>query len=280
MKFSQRIGITPIKKELEREAVSPELRNMLWNVFRSYLFDPKLNSKNPGQGYSDKAHVILLLWDSFFKNPLDDLNYQYEGSLIADHGISIIRDWYFNSEWYEVLDFIEFLTNIEPKDSEHLFNLHFEKEKSAYRFIDGKLVEINSKEEVVEIENALKNTDKYAPVKAHIKTALKLYGDKKLPDYRNAVKEAISAVEALAKIIVGKDKATLGQALKEIEKKHQIPPSLKSAFDKLYGYSSGEGGIRHSLTKDRIEVGMAEARFMIVTCSSFVNYLILKHAEK
>lgn len=31
MKFSQRIGKTPVKVELEREGLSPELKNLLWN---------------------------------------------------------------------------------------------------------------------------------------------------------------------------------------------------------------------------------------------------------
>ncbi len=147
---------------------------------------------------------------------------------------------------------------------------------SAYRFVDSKLVEINSKEEIVEIESAIRNADKYNSVKTHLSTAIDLLSDRKKPDYRNSIKESISAVESLTKIITKNDKTTLGQALKEIEKKHQIPGSLKAAFSALYGYTSDEGGIRHSLLESGVQVDLEEARFMMVTCSAFVNYLMNK----
>lgn len=103
-----------------------------------------------------------------------------------------------------------------------------------------------------------------------------MLSDKKKPDYRNSIKESISAVESLAKIITKNDKTTLGQALKEIESKHNIPSSLKTAFSALYGYTSDEGGIRHSLIETGVTVDIEEARFMLIACSAFINYLISK----
>jgi len=44
---------------------------------------------------------------------------------------------------------------------------------------------------------------------------------------------------------------------------------------KLYGYTSDEDGIRHAILNDP-ELGFAEAKFMVVSCSAFVNYLIAK----
>ena len=41
--------------------------------------------------------------------------------------------------------------------------------------------------------------------------------DRKTPNYRNSIKESISAVEALCKIITENEKATLGKALKIID---------------------------------------------------------------
>ena len=148
---------------------------------------------------------------------------------------------------------------------------------SAYRFVDGNLVEVNSKEEIKEIETAIKNVDKFKPVKDHLKRAIELYSDRKKPDYRNSIKESISAVESLAKIIIKDDKTTLGQALKVIENKHKIPSSLKSAFSALYSYTSDEGGIRHSLLEKGVKIDIEEARFMLIACSAFVNYLISKN---
>ena len=147
---------------------------------------------------------------------------------------------------------------------------------SAYRFVDGKLIEISSEEEIIEIETAITNANKFISVKTHIKTAITLISDRKNPDYRNSIKESISAVEAICKIISKNDKSTLGQALNEIEKTHKIPLSLKTAFSALYGYTSDKGGIRHSLLESDVKIELEEARFMLVTCSAFVNYLLNK----
>ena len=44
-------------------------------------------------------------------------------------------------------------------------------------------------------------------------------------------------------------------------------------MNKLYGYTSDEGGIRHSLL-EQSSIDEAEAKFMIVACSAFVNFCI------
>ncbi len=73
-------------------------------------------------------------------------------------------------------------------------------------------------------------------------------------------------------MITGDSKATLGQALKIIENKINIHPALKIAFDKLYGYTSDEDGIRHCLM-DESNLDFEDAKFMLVSCSAFINYL-------
>jgi len=51
---------------------------------------------------------------------------------------------------------------------------------------------------------------------------------------------------------------------------------MKSAFSALYGYTSDEGGIRHALIEKNSQVQIEDARFMLIACSAFVNYLISK----
>ena len=48
---------------------------------------------------------------------------------------------------------------------------------------------------------------------------------------------------------------------------------MKEGFVKLYGYTSDEHGIRHSML-DIPDIGFAEAKFMLVACSAFANFLI------
>jgi hypothetical protein len=276
MRFSQRIGKRPIKVELEREGISQELRNSLWTILVELILsqsnEPKYSSYGQRELYSELTKYFRDLWIYFFKRPIDNLPVGYS-QVDENRATGVIRKWFFESEWELVFDFIEFSSSYHPKFQETC-NLFLQEELSAYRFIDGKLTQINSPEEISEVETAIKNSDKWNSVKTHLKRAVELYSDRKAPDFRNSIKESISAVESLLKILVKDEKTTLGQALKLIENKYQIPGSLKSAFTALYGYTSDEGGIRHSLLESGVKVGMAEARFMLITCSAFVNYLL------
>jgi hypothetical protein len=265
MKFSQRIGKTPVKVELEREGLSPELKNLLW--------------KNVDNMFIKQCHSledIDDLWLFLFEKPIDRSpldGWGRECKISIEKLSNKMRMQFYEVDWFIALDFIEFSAQDHPY-FQQACNSILESEMSAYRFVNGQLVEINSREEVIEIEDAIKNTDQFRPVKIHLEAALALISNRKNPDCRNSMKESISAVEALAKIITKNEKATLGQALKEMEVTHKIPTVLKIAFDKLYGYTSDQGGIRHALTEKSVEITLREARFMLVTCSAFVNYLI------
>jgi hypothetical protein len=92
-----------------------------------------------------------------------------------------------------------------------------------------------------------------------------------------SIKESISAVESAAKSVTGLKKATLDEALKELREKAGLHPALEKAFRSLYGYTSEADGIRHALMEEA-NVRFEDAKFMLVSCSAFVNYLISKLA--
>ena len=104
----------------------------------------------------------------------------------------------------------------------------------------------------------------------------RLMSDRKSPDYRNSIKESISAVEAICRLITNHKKVTLGQCLKEMEgAKVMLHGALKKAFSNLYGYTSSAAGIRHALM-DEPRLSFEDAKFMLVSCSAFINYLVSK----
>ena len=128
---------------------------------------------------------------------------------------------------------------------------------------------------IAEIEEALDETEPFKPVAIQINDSIKFLSDRKAPNYRNSIKESISAVESLCRIITQKEKATLGQLLKLIEVKIGLHGALKSAFSQLYGYTSDEGGIRHGLL-DEPNIDFEDAKFMLIACSAFINYVKVK----
>ena len=97
--------------------------------------------------------------------------------------------------------------------------------------------------------------------------------DKENPNCKNSIKESICAVEQICKEISGKPKATLSNCLEKVATKTKMHPAFKESLNKLYAYTSDEKGIRHSAFGEDKEVPFEEARFILVTCSAFVNYL-------
>ncbi len=186
-------------------------------------------------------------------------------------------------EWFSVYDFIEFTIQAYslPKTlAKHLTiscNHILERELSAYRIVGTEITQITDKNEVKEIEEGLAKSA-ILPLKSvsiHLTTALSLLSDRKSPDYRNSIKESISAVESIAQIISGEHKAELGKALKILSDKIGLHGGLKAGFSSIYGYTSDEGGIRHAMSDEK-EICFEDAKYMLVACSAFVNYLIVK----
>jgi hypothetical protein len=276
--FSQRKGFKPVRDTFQKDSMSPELRNGLWSaILMAYL--QRDDNTYSAQEHHDKLRqtALIRLWVSYFKRPLDTLR--------ADSAILEIRDYFFHCEWYEVYDFLEYMFfAYEDKQTCEIFarvcNAILERELSAYRFVDGNITEITSDQEIEEIEAAVRYGGLLTAVSTHMKTALKLFSHRDTPDYRNSIKESISAVEAVCKLIAGKPKATLGQALDIIEKQGQIDlhPALRKSYENLYGYSSDAHGIRHAML-DKPDIDADDAKFMLVSCSAFTNYLVAK-AEK
>jgi hypothetical protein len=133
-------------------------------------------------------------------------------------------------------------------------------------------VAITAPEEITSIEETLALSGKFGVVSEHMATALRMLSDRREPDYRNSIKESISAVESIASIIAGRKTADLGPALKVLEQRKLLHGALKSAFNSLYGFTSDADGVRHALLEES-DLTFADAKFMLVACSAFVNYL-------
>jgi hypothetical protein len=173
------------------------------------------------------------------------------------------------------MDFIEFIIPlVNDFDTQirlcQTLNYYLEKDLSAYRIVDKKVVQITSQTEIATIETAINSEE--SSVSIHLKRALELLSDRQTPDYRNSIKESISAVEALCIEITNDKKATLGEALKHPKIKDNLHGSLTKGFSNLYGFTSNAEGIRHAIM-DEPTLKQEDALFMLVTCSAFVNYL-------
>ncbi|MDZ4818858.1 MAG: hypothetical protein SGJ20_07780 [Planctomycetota bacterium] len=239
-RFSERYGHRTARIAIQIEDVDEVLRNRLWTVLDLVLWRGSEREKwLPDASNGDLRPILIRLWFQHFKRPTDEIE-DYWPTVLQQ-----LRKYFFGCKWFDVYDFVEFIAAELPdaRSFKKLCNAVLEEEKSGYRFVGNGIAQITSASEIGAIENAQETSDK--EVRAHVDRAVALLSDRKAPDYRNSIKESISAVESLVSKTVG-TKGTLGQLLKQLEGEIHLHPALKGAFSQLYGYTSDENGVRHA----------------------------------
>lgn len=268
--FSQRKGLKPTKSAVQVDSMDDGLRNGLWTALVLHYWEPIQHGRiSENKGWQ----ILQNLWINHLKKPVDELY-----GLLA--GPMEVKQHFFRCDWYEAYDLIEFMANEFPDESVNREFMEFcnsvlEKERSAYRFVAGRIAHITAEEEISEIEKALEASKPLDAVYTHLNVALDHFSDKKSPDHRNCIKESISAVESLLKIIVQDDKLSFSKALKRLPTNFDLHPAFIKAIDSLYGYASDAGGIRHG-SAEMAPVHSEDARFVMVWCSALVHYLVAK----
>lgn len=275
--FSERYGYKKVSDVIIREEITLEIQNAICSCFDQLLDIYKIAKYD--YPMSELEQLEKYLWTKFFNQRLS--NYDYNSFSIP----SCIEDPFV--QWYEILDLIEVsIKYIHQRDDifgrsasirfAKLLNSEFERLNFAYRIVNYEIVEITSEHEIETIEYAIDNSPRN--VKMHLNSALDKLAQRPDGDYRNSIKESISAVEAFCREKTGE--SALGKALSKLEQKNIIiPQSLKSAFSKLYEYTNhADTGIRHALMDDEgtYTPTADEALFMLVSCSAFINYLSKK----
>ncbi len=243
--------------------VTAALRNTLWSAI--------IHNVEPDQ----YENVTFNMWLKFFKLPIDarpTLGYAVGGRKY-EPSWQYVRDQYFAAKWHQVFDYVEYFIHSEVLDEE-LVNAILEREAAAYRTIDGMICEVTDAGEIATINQALALEDKFKPVADHFRTAAERLSDRINPDYRNSIKESISGVEAMAQIVSGGKADTLGRLLSRLERDQNMNGALKTGFSSIYGWTSDDKGIRHAMAfPDQQPVNQADAKFFLIACSAFANYL-------
>jgi hypothetical protein len=270
MQFSERIGA--VERVIQLQTMTDRLKNRLWNVpYR--LFWPELNANQRTRSVNEGSLLVRLGAD-FFGMPEDEIAHSILSALHQIKKLALALDWV---RFYEFLEFIanDPVTRAFRQDAfVKACNKVLEEELSGYRFIGSHLAPITNREEIATVEVAIAQSGGFAPVATHMATALARLADRPQPDCRNSIKESISAVEAACQLITGSSKATLGQALKKLA----IHPALEKGFTAIYGYTSDADGIRHALL-DESALDADDARFFLVSCSAFTNYLVARSSQ-
>lgn len=265
--FADRNGIHSENNIIQYKEFDNRTRVAMVNTMSALL---KTVFRNSYYGQNEQKLYRMILSEVYLQRVDFDKIYS------RDYIFNIVENTIINDDYADVLTIIEFICNFLVNENGDSFvysviNDVFEKEYVGYRFVNGLIEPITDDNEIKEIEDALKSDCN--AVKEHLDKALIFLGDRQNPDYENSIKESISAVEAACSEYLG-EKGSLGELLKRFEKKGTyINPVLKKAFSNLFGYTCDANGIRHAGDIGGPSSTFEEAKFMVVACSAFVNYL-------
>lgn len=261
---------------MQTDDLDVETRTELWNVF--VVLRDVLNEAGRRSNWDNDTQKNLLtsVWAWEFKKARDEM--QSEAQVWG-----MIKKRVLEAEWYDVLNLIEqcvkYLKRYEERYTNDLdvsmveaFNNRFEHFLVGFRFIGQEITPVDSTSEAEAVSTATDDAASIPGARHHLERATELLADRAAPDYPNSIKESISAVEAVVKKVTGE--GTLGKGLTKLETAGlTIHKSLKSAWSQMYGWTSDDDGIRHGGI-EAADADQALAKYVLVTCSAFVSYLI------
>ncbi len=284
--FAERNGFIVSESMVLTGGINQTVINVISNCFSN--LNEELNSEDErveraapwlSYTYSSYYQLCLAIWTRFFNRRSNDYGFRTGDSDAIQSTLLTNK-----IPWYIKLSMIEFAieymdeTFSDPERSSikddfiDTLNSEFERIDYGYRVVNGIITDIITTPEKESIEQALSAKD--GAVREHMRQALRLYSQRPGPDYKNAIKESISAVEALFRIETGEK--TFGPAYVIIKKNIQIHPRIQESIQKIYDYTNqADTGIRHSkvIEEGAMEPGAPECQFMLVSCSAIINYI-------
>ncbi len=285
--FSQRYDYEPLPQPMQLEELSDDLRREIWNHMRRFLFLFREQYSITGYMFRDGeiTRFIEYALGKLLKLPHDEIKTDHDSAMSQFKGI--IEGGKFN----KVLDLIEIVANsdsltikfiIQKQELIWAIRGQFAQHAAAYWLdVSSRPFQFyprSNREQGEATRQAIETIRESSMEGAstHLRQAAEHINAQQ---YGDSIADSIHAVESVARIIGSQANRTLTPALDSLEHAGLLKHSaLKQGFEKLYGYTSDEQGIRHALLdKNSPDVGLDEAVFMFGSCASFAAYLVNKH---
>jgi len=220
---------------------------------------------NPWKSALRDVHVF------FFHRPADEFSTSFQDASDA------VKTLLMTANWIKFYGWIEHLLRVKPTGD---FAERIQKIlvycRSPYRVIDRTvLCPIGSDEEAQTIARAFEDLKKEKSLvggREHLRAAAH---ELSAGNFADSVRESVHAIESVVRVL--EPSGEFSKAIAKLEVSTNIHTALKQGFQKIYGFSSDEQGIRHPLLdKAAPNVDETDAIFMIGACSAFVSYLVNK----
>ena len=187
----------------------------------------------------------------------------------------------YECQWYEFFDICEKVLELCPArlkgEVQQEVNAILAENGIQYQMRDGRMEWRGGtplfSEGVSKAQQLLSTSPKFQGPAQQLEKACKLLSGRP-PDPENCIKDAIGALEGVARIMLEKDQV-LSELLKPLACKLGMHPALREAIGKLYAYRGREEGIAHGATQP-LKVGVEEAELVLHWCAAAIAYLLRK----
>lgn len=278
--FSDKNNIKPINKEILLIEFPKDTRKVLFNSLKVIIQYAQFNRR------IDPDNIAQFFIEDIFN---DIFRSERLYSVMSDVETTILQDPYYDvlsltekvcQAFYETYN--EYQNRIgystDYFSTFDYMNEIFENEFIGYRFINEVLIQISNKDEQVSVENA--SSSSYSKINEHIIKASALLSETGVKDYKNSIKESITGLETLVNLCLEANGETLGKGIEKYFQNVEIHKDLKDSIKSLYKYASDEEGVRHGNNKESKNVNFDEAKFVLVTCSAIINYILGLESQK
>ena len=274
--FSQLQGYEVLPGPLALGEINDDARRELWDLIYKHVDSnaSQLDTTSARKLIGYWREIALDLHSEIEKKPIQDFKPDADRFLHEYRAIILDGEQSVNKV-FDILEIIMRNPGCPAGFTEAVKNI-FKRRRLAY-YVDtngpATIFPMATRQEGVAIRDAVDTLQMagLAGAEVHLRKAQELIDQ---GDWSGSIRESIHVVESVARRLDPESSKTLGPALKSLEAKRPLHSALKLSFEKLYGYTSDEEGIRHPLINcSESPSGRDEALFMLSACAAFASYL-------
>ena len=270
--FSKRHSLRPTPEGLMYEDVPERARVGLYHLVERFFGGEHQKT------YLDLYQEICVALRIPRERGLTD----YTASIVIER---LIKD----CEWHQFYDIcetswaslpFEYWREKERNEFSEQVNALFREEQLGFEFRDGKVEKVGSgfiDSQIKEARYLLKEQE-FKGADTQFEKAIRALNVRPNPDVENCVKDAVSAIESVGRIIVNDEKALLSNIIKDLARKDVIPKPLDEAIQKIYAYRGDQPGVAHGLV-GASKVTVDEAEFVLAMSAAAITYLVKRRSK-
>jgi hypothetical protein len=279
--LSRKYSLRLTPQGLIYEKVPETARIGLFQIIFSILDNPYLNYQHYQYLHKDFCKMLKIKWD-WTKTQEVEFARTIETNILE-------------CEWFNFYEMCQITYSylrehgsnnsqqIKPytyKDFQEQINALLKDEFLGFELKDGIIEKLGNPvtdTQIREVRVLLKEPE-YKGADQHFEKAIRALNMRPNPDVENCIKDAVSAIESVGRVIIGDENALLNDIIKDAEKKNVIPQPLDQTFQKIYAYRGNEPGIAHGAV-DISKVTVDEAELILAISAAMIIYLVKKRTS-